>query len=996
MLPMRSLPRSTPRPAALLADGRAPAPRPPLRRVSAGGRREGAASTPEPARGFRSPAPALALAPALLLGAMLLAQPAGIQAQTRLTTPQEEFGHEIGADYQLPNYQKLMAYWQKLAVQSDRMVLDTIGLTAEGRPQLMAIVTSPENHRNLERYKEISRRLALADRLTDEEARALAREGKAVVWIDGGLHSTEVLGAQQLMELVWQLVSMDDPETLRFLDDVIVLAVHANPDGHDLVADWYMREPEPTRRSTSGIPRLYQKYIGHDNNRDFYLVSQPETENMSRVMYREWFPQIIYNHHQTGPRGTVLFAPPFRDPFNHYYDPLVVLGIDLVGAAMHSRFVAEGKPGATMRSGANYSTWWNGGLRTTAYFHNMIGLLTETIGNPTPIEIPFLPDRQLPKGDLPFPVPPQTWHFRQSVDYSITANRAVLDVASRYRETLLYNIYVMGRNSIERGSRDHWTIYPSRIEAVRKAMADTRAAGAAAQAGTGAEDGASSSQDYLALLYDPALRDPRGYILPADQPDFPTATKFVNALIKSGVTVHRATAAFTVNGKRYPAGSYVVKTAQAFRPHILDMFEPQDHPNDFRYPGGPPIPPYDVAGWTLAYQMGIRFDRILDGFDGPFEKLDDVVAPPPGRVAAAGRNGGWLLSHRVNDAFVAVNRLLAAGEDVYWLTEPVRAGNTQHAAGTFFIPSSDRALPILRELAREKGLSFEAVGSRPRAEALALRPVRIGLWDRYGGSMPSGWVRWLFEQFEFPFELVFAPELDRGNLREKYDVLVFVGGAMPAVSRTAASGDAPAGGFQPQAPRNVPEEYRERIGSITAAQTIPRLREFLEDGGTILTIGSSTNLAYHLGLPVADKLVELRDDGTERRLSREEFYVPGSVLRVHVDATAPIAHGMDDAVDVMFQNSPTFRLTEDAERRGVRRIAWFDTAEPLRSGWAWGQHHLEGGAAVVEAEVGKGKLFLFGPEITFRAQPHGTFKFLFNGIYLGVAEPARLRKGPRP
>src|SRR5690554_2875829 len=758
-----------------------------------------------------------------------------------------------------------------------------------------------------------------------------------------------------------------------------------------------MRHEDPKKRSLSHLPVLYHKYVGHDNNRDFYMFNMKESQNIGQQLFIDWIPQIMYNHHQRGPAGTVLAGPPYRDPFNHVFDPLVITSIDALGAAMYNRLNVENKPGFTRLGGAVFSTWWNGGLRTTAYFHNMIGLLTETIGNPTPIEIPFVPDRQLPKGDLPFPVPPQTWHFRQSIEYSITANRAVLDVASRYRETFLYNMYRMGRNSIERGSRDHWTVHPRRIEAVRKAMAEDRAGRAAGDAAGQATErvaagGTTSSSDrYWAMLHDPALRDPRGYILPADQPDFLTATKFVNALIKSGITVHRATAAFTVNGKSYPAGSYVVKTAQAFRPHILDMFEPQDHPDDFQYEGGPPIPPYDNAGWTLAYQMGVQFDRILDGFDGPFEKLDDVVSPPPGRVAAAGRNGGWLLSHRVNDAFIAVNRLLAAGEEVYWLIQPVRAGNTQHAAGTFFIPSSDRALPILRELAREKGLSFEAVGSRPRAEALALRPVRIGLWDRYGGSMPSGWVRWLFEQFEFPFELVFAPELDRGGLRDKYDVLIFVDGAIPAVRRTAASGDEPGRGFRQQEPRNVPEEYRDRIGTVTAEQTIPQLREFLEAGGTVLTIGSSTNLGYHLGLPVADGLAEERGDGTERRLSREEFYVPGSVLRVRVDNTAPIAHGMPDAVDVFFDDSPTFRLSDGAADRGVRRIAWFDTAEPLRSGWAWGQHHLEGDAAVVEAEVGEGKLFLFGPEITFRAQPHGTFKFLFNGIYLGTAEPARLR-----
>ena len=180
------------------------------------------------------------------------------------------------------------------------------------------------------------------------------------------------------------------------------------------------------------------------------MSNMSETTNMNRILYHEWFPQIMYNHHQTGPAGAVMFAPPFRDPFNYNFDPLIPLQIEMVGAAMHSRMVAENKPGTVQRSGASYSTWYNGGLRTTTYFHNMIGLLTETIGNPTPFEVALVPDRQLPTGDAPLPVPPQTWHFRTSIEYSMTANRAVLDLASRYREEFLYNIYRMGRNSIER------------------------------------------------------------------------------------------------------------------------------------------------------------------------------------------------------------------------------------------------------------------------------------------------------------------------------------------------------------------------------------------------------------------------------------------------------------------------------------------------------------------------------------------------------------------
>src|SRR5262247_3932124 len=395
--------------------------------------------------------------------ALCLLTTATALAQNKLTSPKDHFGFNIGDDYQLANYTQYEAYIKKLDQESDRMKVVEMGKSAEGRTMYVAIITSPENHKKLERYKEISRRLALADGLTDEQARALAREGKSVVWIDGGLHATEVLGAHQLIETIWQLNSRADEETMRFLNDVIVLCCLVNPDGMELVSNWYMREPDVSKRSTSNIPRLYQKYIGHDNNRDFYMSAQPESEAINRIFYHEWFPQIIYNHHQTGPVGTVMFAPPFRDPFNYNFDPLVPLSIDLVGAAMSSRFALEGKPGVTMRSGSSYSTWWNGGLRTTVYFHNMIGLLTETIGNPTPMDIPLALSKQLPKADYTYPIAPQKWHFRQSIEYSLTANRAVLDIASKHGAELLYNAYLMGKNSIERGSRDHWTLSPKDI-----------------------------------------------------------------------------------------------------------------------------------------------------------------------------------------------------------------------------------------------------------------------------------------------------------------------------------------------------------------------------------------------------------------------------------------------------------------------------------------------------------------------------------------------------
>jgi hypothetical protein len=835
------------------------------------------------------------------------------------------------------------------------MALRSIGDTEEGRPQLQAVITSPANHAELDVYRDISASLAAARGLTPTQARELAARGKAVIWIDGGLHATEVVGAQQLMRLVYDMVSLDDAETRRFLDDVILLATHANPDGHALVAGWYMRSDDPMDRSTSGIPVLYEKYAGHDNNRDFYMANVAETQNMNRVLYTEWYPQIVYNHHQTGPAGTVIFVPPFRDPMNWYLDPMLKTSLDQVGSAMHQRFIVEGKGGSTMRSGASYSTWWNGGLRTTPYFKNQIGLLTEIIGHPNPIEVPFLPQKHISTADLPLPVEPGPWHFKQSINYSQTANRAVLDYASRNREHLLYNMWRMGMNSIEKGSGDSWTVLPFQIDSVAEVVG-----------------GRGDRSDWERLLRDPAKRDPRGFIISAEQPDMQTARKFVNALLMNGVEVHRATADFSVGGTRYPAGSYVVRADQAFRPHVLDMFLPQQHPNDFAYPGAPPTAPYDNAGWTLALQMGVEFDASTDGFDGPFERIDAfALEPEPAAVSGPGSAAAYLVDHRINDAFVLVNRALAAGHGVRWLTEPVSADGQQYAAGGFLFEAS--AGEVLAQAARETGVPVRALASAPAAESMPLREVRIGLWDQYGGSMPSGWTRFILEQFEFDYELVFPPELDAGDLRERFDVLIFPTGAVPAQDREGAR--MPDADFA----ASIPAEYSGRLGSVTVSNTVPQILEFVRAGGVVIAVGSSTSLAEHAGLPVTNHLVG--DDGES--FDRTEYFTPGSVHDIKVEHRTPLTHGLGERVHVLHTHSPVFDVAEGAE--GVTVLGWYDSPHPLVSGWAWGQEKLEGGASMLEADVGEGKLFLFGPEITFRGQSHGTFPLLFNAIYYGTA-----------
>jgi hypothetical protein len=370
------------------------------------------------------------------------------------------------------------------------------------------------------------------------------------------------------------------------------------------------------------------------------------------------------------------------------------------------------------------------------------------------------------------------------------------------------------------------------------------------------------------------------------------------------------------------------------------MFEPQDHPDDLANPGGPPTPPYDSAGWTLAFQMGVRFDRLLDAIEGPFETIDRVT-PPPGRVAglmaSAATPAGYLVSHRQNDAFVAVNRLLRSGVDVRWPAD--------RSADVMFIPFSAATTAIVTKAAADLGLTFTATADQPR-EAMRIRPVRIALWDRDGGTVSSGWTRWILERYEFPFDVITSSTVDRGSLAERFDAII------------------------------LPDEAAvRRMGSL------PRLKQFIESGGTVIAIGQAALLAAELG-SAAPAPVETPAGGTPQPLPREKYYVPGSVVRVAVDPSRPVAYGMDREVDVFFDNSPVFALTSN----NARRIAWFASPTPLRSGWARGQQHLDGTVAMVEVSIGRGRLIAFGPQVTFRAQSHGTFKLLFNALLTARAE----------
>jgi hypothetical protein len=400
--------------------------------------------------------------------------------------------------------------------------------------------------------------------------------------------------------------------------------------------------------------------------------------------------------------------------------------------------------------------------------------------------------------------------------------------------------------------------------------------------------------------------------------------------------------------------------------------------------------------------MGVKADRMMTNITGPFEPIKtDLAAPPPGTISGPTTAAGYLVSHEYNDAYTLTNRLLKANVPVFWLKQPIKAGEKQLAAGALWIPYSKAAHDLLETAAKQLGINAFTLAAAPSAEALQLRTPRIGLADVYSGSMPSGWIRWLLEQFEFPFTVVYPQTLDAGSLNASFDSIVFPDGTFPNLAAPAPvagapvpagpqlGGDAPRFMAQP-APDTIPEEYRSHLGRITAEKTLPQIKAFVEGGGTVVAIGSSSRIYKSMSLPVRDAVTEIVK-GKEQAVPPERFYVPGSLLRAQVDNTQPLAYGVPSSVDVFFDNSPAYKAEPDAASHGLQTVAWYGQGNLLDSGWAWGQTYLNDSIAIAQANVGKGKVLLLGPEVTFRGQPHGTFKFLFNGVLSGAATTTMLK-----
>ena len=847
----------------------------------------------------------------------------GISAQAQIISPEEAIGFPIGADYKLARWETITGYLRSLAASSDRVVLEERGKTTEGLDFVLVLISAPENLANLDHYKAIQRKLANPQRHDLTELNQLAREGKAVVMISCNIHSTEVASSQMSMELAYQLATENTPAIKEILENTILLLIpSANPDGLNMVIDWYDRTVN-TPYEGAPMPWLYHKYTGHDNNRDWFMLTQVETQLVTEILYEEWFPEVVYDVHQMGNRGARFVIPPYFHPVNPNIPPLLQRELSLIGAQMALDLTSQGFTGVL--SSAVYDTWWHGGFRTVPYRHNMVGILTEaaSVNTASPIFQPRLSLRGHRRGlseyaqqtNFPEPWPGGWWRLRDIIEYEKAAAYSIMSIAARQKEMFLTNFYKMGLDAVEKGEGE----------------------------------------------------PPRAFLVPTNQRDIDAALKMLQILQRGGVEIHQANTSFMADGVEYPEGTYVVPMAQPFRAHAKDLLEVQQYPRRIPAPGAPPERPYDIAGWTLPLQMGVKVIRVVNEFEADLAAVEEIPEAVGGLYTDAVDFQDavvYVFRNQTNLETIALNRLLQNDGYTIYQQQRETVWNDLHLPrGTIIlesdrIPGSDSA--ELRHLAQSLGIEIFAL-NQPLVDVKAeLRQPRLGLYKPWVANMDEGWTRWILETHEFPYRNLTDAEIRAGNLAEWYDAII-----LPDMRASTM--------IEGHAEGSIPPEY---VGGI-GLEGVANLRTFVEQGGTLICLNWATELpTEYFGLEITNVLDS--DQSGPQNSTGTEFFCPGSLLRVFVETTHPIGYGLEREMAVFFKSGPAF------EARGGKRVAAYPNFNPLMSGWIEGEKRIREKGALWDVKLGKGHVILFGFKPQHRAQSHGTFKLLFNAIYYSV------------
>jgi len=636
----------------------------------------------------------------------------------QLKSPAEFLGFKLGTDRKLADMEQIVQYFRMLDKNSDRIKVQEVGKTTLGNPFITAFITSAGNHQNLENYRLIQQKLADPRSLTEAEAEKLITSGKAVVMINCSIHATEIGASQMSLRLAYDLATGSDPQTRNILDNVILVLVPMhNPDGIKMVVDWY-KKYLGTKYEGGRMPWLYNKYVGHDNNRDWFMFTQVETRLTIKV-HNAWHPQIIVDMHQMGSTGARLFVPPFVDPFEPNVDPILIQQIAALGTFMASHLTGEQKAGVW------YSNRYDGWTPARAYhhYHGGIRILTEAASAKvaTPIEVDFArlsPAVKNPSVRMPLPWKGGRWSLGDIVEYDYSAAQAVLIHAAGLREHWIRNYHRVFNNVVK------------------------------------------------------PKESPYAYIIPEAQGDPATMIKMLNILQLGCVEIHQASQTFTADGHEYPSGSFVIYLAQPFGGFAKAMLEKQVYPEIREYPGAPLKTPYDVVGHTLPLLMGVDAVKVDKKFEVKTDKVHKA-AKPAGRINVKENVYGYAWGHSSNDDITALNRLTGKGYSVIWAAEEFRQNDRTFVQGTHIVTGGSDLLAELKSIAVDLTVNFQALVQKPLLKAYILKAPRLGLYKSWTAAMDEGWTRFVLEQFEFPYTSVYDQDIRNGDLADKYDVIIF-------------------------------------------------------------------------------------------------------------------------------------------------------------------------------------------------------------------------------
>ncbi len=648
---------------------------------------------------------------------LLLTAPAFAQ----VPAPVSVLGHTPGDDFYLANYEESVRYFHTMAAASDRMKMFTVGKSSEGRDIEVGVISSPQNLARLDELKKNARQLATADGLNDAQALALARTTKVIVHIDGGLHSSEVAGGQHSIALAYKLLSAkNDPEVDAILDNVVlVLWPTLNPDGQDMIVSWY-RQNVGTKYEVAPLPRLYQEYVGHDNNRDGFMLNMKEGQVVVKAEL-EYSPVIFYCQHQTAPMPARIWIPPFADPISSNVSPYVRSWLNVIGTNMAAYLDQHNLPGAIHET--RFDNWYAGFTDWAGVFRNEISFFTETAlyryATPRFYTVDEFPREYQDLRALTMYTTPWGggwWRLRDAVDYMVAGSMSVLDLAAKNHETLLYNRYQAARDSIHR------------------------------------------------------TEPPYAYVISDKQADVPEAGLLAQKMIDNGLDVYQSQPGFRANGIEYPRGSWVIPMDQPFAAMAKELFERQVYPAAAtgETAAGSHLP-YDITGWTLPLQMGVAVDAVTDPVTPDQRAMMSKVAQvklPEAQVAGEGAT--FAVSHKPNAAFKLVNDALAHGGTVALSTEPVKTAEGMER-GAFVVSGVGRS--EISAMASKYAVGATAMSTAP-AHTIALKKARVGLYRPWNPSIDEGWTRWVLENYDYAPLSIYNADIRSAGLRSRYDVII--------------------------------------------------------------------------------------------------------------------------------------------------------------------------------------------------------------------------------